>query len=224
MATANADQGKPRSHRRQATRDRLLAAAAEVFAERGFHGASVEDICERAGFTRGAFYSNFTDKDELVTELYAQHSRRLRTALTEVAGRPGLTLPALLDAVVDVWAGDPEERRRWHLLTTEFGLHALRDEQARRAWAAVQADVRAGLGEVVDDIVRDHGLHPTVSTERFVRLVTMVLQGGLAQHLLEPRQVGPGELEREFLPLVTAAVTAAGPDVPTAGRGGRPGR
>lgn len=220
MATANADQGKPRSHRRQATRDRLLAAAAEVFAERGFHGASVEDICERAGFTRGAFYSNFTDKDELVTELYAQHSRRLRTAVTEVASRPGLTLPDLLDAVVDVWAGDPEERRRWHLLTTEFGLHALRDERARRAWAAIQADVRAGLGEVVDGIVRDHGLHPTVSTERFVRLVTMVLQGGLAQHLLEPEQVGPGELEREFLPLVTAAAT----DGAGAAGSGRTGR
>ena len=220
MATANADPGKPRSHRRQATRDRLLAAAAEVFAERGFHGASVEDICERAGFTRGAFYSNFTDKDELVTELYAQHSRRLRTAVTEVASRPGLTLPDLLDAVVDVWAGDPEERRRWHLLTTEFGLHALRDERARRAWAAIQADVRAGLGEVVDGIVRDHGLHPTVSTERFVRLVTMVLQGGLAQHLLEPEQVGPGELEREFLPLVTAAATGG----PVAAGGGRTGR
>ena len=220
MATANADQGKPRSHRRQATRDRLLAAAGEVFAERGFHGASVEDICERAGFTRGAFYSNFTDKDELVTELYAQHSRRLRTAVTEVASRPGLTLPDLLDAVVDVWAGDPEERRRWHLLTTEFGLHALRDEQARRAWAAIQADVRSGLAEVVDGIVRSHDLHPTVSTDRFVRLVTMVLQGGLAQHLLEPDQVGPGELEREFLPLVTAAATeGAG-----AARGGRPGR
>lgn len=220
MATANADQGKPRSHRRQATRDRLLAAAAEVFAERGFHGASVEDICERAGFTRGAFYSNFTDKDELVTELYAQHALRLRTALAAVASRPGLTLPALLDAVVDVWAGDPEERRRWHLLTTEFGLHALRDEQARRAWAAIQADVRAGLGEVVDGIVEVHDLRPRVSTERFVRLVTMVLQGGLAQHLLEPEQVGPGELEREFLPLVTAAATeGAGP-----ARGGHRGR
>jgi AcrR family transcriptional regulator len=54
------------SARRQATRERVLEAAGEVFAERGFHGASVEDICERAGFTRGAFYSNFSSKDDLV--------------------------------------------------------------------------------------------------------------------------------------------------------------
>ena len=65
------------SARRQATRDRVLEAASEVFAERGFHGATVEDICERAGFTRGAFYSNFSSKDDLVLELSRRHAEDL---------------------------------------------------------------------------------------------------------------------------------------------------
>ena len=51
--------------RRAATRDRLVEAALGVFAEKGVLGASVEEICEAAGFTRGAFYSNFASKDEL---------------------------------------------------------------------------------------------------------------------------------------------------------------
>ena len=50
---------------RENTRARLLDAAAQVFAEVGLDGASVEAVCERAGFTRGAFYSNFESKDEL---------------------------------------------------------------------------------------------------------------------------------------------------------------
>ena len=198
------------TRRRQVTRERVLSAAAEVLAERGFHGASVEDICERAGFTRGAFYSNFAGKDELVTELYAAHAARLRDSVAEVAARPGLTLPDLLDAVVDIWTGDADERRRWHLLTTEFALHALRDDSARRAWTQIQADARAGLVELFDDIAARHDLTLTVTTEHLVRVVTILLQGALGQHLLEPDQVAAGELEREFLPLVTEAATGTG--------------
>ena len=51
------------------TRDRLLQAAAEVFAERGYEGAAVSDIARRAGFTTGAIYSRFRDKAELLLEV-----------------------------------------------------------------------------------------------------------------------------------------------------------
>ena len=54
---------------RPATRERLLDAASEVFGERGFAAATVEEVCERAGFTRGAFYSNFATKEELLLAL-----------------------------------------------------------------------------------------------------------------------------------------------------------
>ena len=59
---------------RENTRARLLQAAHEVFAEVGLDAASVETICERAGFTRGAFYSNFESKDELFLALITQLS------------------------------------------------------------------------------------------------------------------------------------------------------
>ena len=51
------------------TRDRILAAAAEVFAERGYEGAAVSDIARRAGFTTGAIYGRFRDKAELLLEV-----------------------------------------------------------------------------------------------------------------------------------------------------------
>ncbi|MGH8975530.1 MAG: TetR family transcriptional regulator, partial [Acidimicrobiia bacterium] len=58
-----------REESRAQTRARLLESAAALFAERGFHGTSVEDIAERAGFSRGAFYSNFEHKADLFLAL-----------------------------------------------------------------------------------------------------------------------------------------------------------
>ena len=62
---------------RSATRERLLDAAGAVFAERGFAASTIEDICDRAGFTRGACYSNFETKDELLVQLLDREEVKL---------------------------------------------------------------------------------------------------------------------------------------------------
>ena len=84
------------SARRQATRERLMDAAVELFGERGVLAASVEEICERAGFTRGAFYSNFESKDELCLAVVRrkgdQHLAAMQAAIEvipQVAGTAG---------------------------------------------------------------------------------------------------------------------------------------
>ena len=55
--------------RRRQTRDHLLDAAAQVLAERGFHGASLDEVAAAAGFTKGAVYSNFKNKEDLFLAL-----------------------------------------------------------------------------------------------------------------------------------------------------------
>ncbi|MEX3964627.1 TetR/AcrR family transcriptional regulator [Paraburkholderia sp. EG286B] len=57
------------ARRKELTRERLYVAARTMFLEKGFAATSVGDICETAGYTRGAFYSNFTSKQDLLTEL-----------------------------------------------------------------------------------------------------------------------------------------------------------
>src|ERR1700712_264403 len=74
------------SRRRAETRDRLIAAAADVFAERGFGRATVEEGCERAGFSRGAFYSNFDSLDELFFALYSQRGAAVVAAVGAAVG------------------------------------------------------------------------------------------------------------------------------------------
>ncbi|WP_432943640.1 TetR/AcrR family transcriptional regulator [Kribbella sp. CA-253562] len=193
--------------RRSATRARLLEGALEVFAERGFHGASVEDICERAGFTRGAFYSNFGSKDELVLALFEATTDRLleqiAALLPELATQPG----TLLDAVLGLLDDAAPDQRQWHLISTEFTLHALRSPEAADALVRQRTVFRQRLTELVEEITRTSGLQLSVPAEQFVRLVIAVHEGARSQSLLEPDAVPAGSLEHTFLPMVLAAVS-----------------
>src|SRR5436190_9617411 len=76
--------------RRQRTREALLDAAAAVFARRGFHGASLDEIAETAGYTRGAIYKHFADKEELLHEVCVQLNERTFAEFDEA---PGMDLP-----------------------------------------------------------------------------------------------------------------------------------
>jgi AcrR family transcriptional regulator len=193
--------------RRSNTRARLLEGALEVFAERGFHGASVEDICERAGFTRGAFYSNFGSKDELVLALFQATTDRLleqiEALLPDLANQPG----TLLDAVLGLLDDTAPDQRQWHLISAEFTLHALRDPDAAKALNEQRAMFRESLTRLVEQIAETGGLELTVPAEQFVRMVMALHEGARSQSLLEPREVPAGSLEHTFLPMVLEAVS-----------------
>lgn len=109
------------SPRRRQTRERLLEAAREVFAAKGVHGASVEEICELAGFTRGAFYSNYTDKDELTLDLLEREQRLAfdRVDLSVATADVDTTVEAILDLQVP--------QREYFLIHTELALLAMRE-------------------------------------------------------------------------------------------------
>ncbi|GAA4888479.1 TetR/AcrR family transcriptional regulator [Tessaracoccus lubricantis] len=89
--------------RRRATRGRLVEAAVREFGRNGIDATSVEQLCEAAGFTRGAFYSNFSSKDELCIEIARHVFEEMAARLQEVLAsmpesfRPDEIIPALLD-------------------------------------------------------------------------------------------------------------------------------
>lgn len=89
----------PRARKRipERTRDALIAAAAELFVEQGLEGASLDAICERAGYTRGAFYVHFATRDELVGAVV---ETAMRQFLDAIVGEGEPELSAIIDAFV----------------------------------------------------------------------------------------------------------------------------
>ncbi|MGW7431716.1 TetR/AcrR family transcriptional regulator [Streptomyces sp. NPDC054861] len=192
--------------RRPRTRAALLKAALETFAEHGFHAASIEQICERAGYTRGAYYSNFASKEELFLALFDEHSERIVRRLAEAVDSltaEEYTLERLADLASRV---DPDERD-WYLVTTEFTLHAIRDRQAAWVLARHDARLRAEIARGLRIVLHRAGRELTVDADRFARVLIALREGGLAQSYVEPDELPPGSLERDFLARLLEAST-----------------
>jgi AcrR family transcriptional regulator len=204
------EEGMPKgtTKRRPETLARLLDAALAAFAETGFHGTRIEDVCERAGYTRGAFYSNFKTKDELFFALFDAHAERVLGRLRRQAevlegGTP--TLERLATALGRI---DPDERT-WYLVTMEFTLYAIRNPQAARALAEHDAKLRAEAVRLLAELLERAGLRlrAEIDLDSLVRLLIAIREGGLAQSYVEPDRLPAGSLERQFLPALLDAVT-----------------
>jgi AcrR family transcriptional regulator len=194
---------RPLSRKRRQTRERLLAAALEAFAERGVYGTAVEDVCARAGFSRGAFYSNFSSKDELLVALYDQQASAILAALTEQAPPADASLEDVVAALV---AAVPQDRR-WYLVSTECALHAVRNPEVGRALAAARGRIRARFAARVTELLAGQRLEPTVPVDDLVRWLLAVYEGGLAQAYVEGGDLGPNDLTGRLAPLIVAAAT-----------------
>ncbi|MFE6528067.1 TetR/AcrR family transcriptional regulator [Streptomyces rochei] len=143
------------TRRRLRTRAKLLDAAFEVFAAKGFGRVSIEEVCEAAGYSRGAFYSNFDTLDELFFALYRQRADEIADQVSEaLAGDgPDLDVPAAVDRVTEVLLLD----RAWLLVKTDFLVHAARDADVARTLLEHRARLR---GAIADRLARARGHTP----------------------------------------------------------------
>lgn len=186
----------PVTRSRENTRARLLDAAATVFAEVGLDGASVEDICERAGFTRGAFYSNFDSKDELFLMLAGRvgeaRINAVRARVDVLAGSgalaEGCDPVALVRDVMD--SGDDD--RVGVMLLSEIRIRALRDPQLAAAYRAQEQELIDSIAQIITDIV-DVGVLTLRMPARDAACTLMILWEGLTV-----RGVMEGKTDREL--------------------------
>jgi AcrR family transcriptional regulator len=167
---------RPATRSRQNTRARLLDAAAEVFAEVGLDVASVEAVCDRAGFTRGAFYSNFESKDQLFLELAARvASERVDAVKARVQGLSitpnsgGLSTDPLqlVEQVLDFEGDD----RLGILLMSEIRNHALRAPALAAAYLKQDEEMILSVAQIITDIVRAGMLKLRVPPEQAARMM-----------------------------------------------------
>jgi AcrR family transcriptional regulator len=201
--------------RREQTREYLLRAAAQVFAERGFHGASLDDVASVAGFTKGAVYSNFKGKDDLflaLLELRFEEEMRSVRAILEATEEPATQLPAMVDLLRQQF--DAAESG-WGALFQEFCVYAMRNPEARAKLAAFErADVEAVAGVISAERVR-HGLDALESPQRTARIVVALTRGLFMMRLIDADAVD-GTLLEAALDFIALALTA--PEDPPPGR------
>ena len=117
--------------RRAQTRDELLNAATRVFARRGYHAATLDEIASDAGFTKGALYYNFESKEELFLALLDQHIDSRIALLRELQAQPA-SAGAKLAAGAERTVSSLRQEREWSLLYLEFSAYAARNARFRR--------------------------------------------------------------------------------------------
>ncbi|CDK00224.1 Transcriptional regulator [Microbacterium sp. C448] len=180
MGDTTVDRTVATTRRREATRQRLLDAAAQVFAEVGLDAATVEAVCERAGYTRGAFYSNFDSKEELFLELAGRVARERVAAVRARVGElehadttPSADAFSIVQEVLDVSNDD----RLGVLLMSEIRIHALRNHSLADAYLAQEAEMVTSVAQIIADIVRTRRLALRVPADEAARLMLMAWEG-----------------------------------------------
>lgn len=175
---------------REETRTRLFAAAAQVFAEHGVGAATVEQIAEAAGFTRGAFYSNFATQEELLIAMLEEHVRRsIRHNLELLAAHPDAE--SFLDALRADVGRDDDPLHRSPLLQIELILHVARTPAHRPALAERLRTMRTLIGEIVVSALRAAGVEREVDAERAGRLLLAIEDGMRLHRLIDPASTPP---------------------------------
>ncbi len=205
--------GRTGSARREATRQRVIDAAREVFAERGVIGGTVEDICERAGFTRGAFYSNFADKEDVLEALFVrEHARQaehldasLALVDQELAGAPdpGTGVASIVDRIL---RSVPADRQPW-LVQAELEIHAVRRPDVARPFLEASDRLRARIAVFLEAAMTRNGRQLIADPLDVVDATVAVVERSVRRALLAGRGADPDAMARAVLPAMLVALS-----------------
>jgi AcrR family transcriptional regulator len=139
-----------RERRVEHTRSLLLDAAEEVFAEKGFTTATLDDIAHAAGYTKGAIYKHFATKEELFLAVSDRYWRRYFDNFAEVMSTARQIGARELDDIAERWRQLSRDRGAEHAaLGHEFTLYLLRNPDARERVAAKRSEVVEKLGKFI---------------------------------------------------------------------------
>jgi len=198
--------------RRQLTRETLIDAAAELFARRGFHAASLDEIAAAAGFTKGAIYSNFGSKDDLLLAVVEQRGDRMLSAMWEAHQAEGATHTHEPEDAAATWRRIVATDEQTQLLRLELRLHALRDPVMRERFAELQ---RRQLAKATDFLLREaeaFGYGFGLPVQHIAGLLIALTEGLLMEAAVDSgNRADYEERFEQFLALLAAAGVNAPP-------------
>jgi len=194
---------------RDETRDKLFEAAARVFEEQGTGGASIEAIAAEAGFSRGAFYSNFASKEELIIAMLEDHvEQSIRRNLDLLAQHKNLD--DFLDALKCMDRSRQDPLGRSPLLHMEMILFVARAEKRRPELAKRLRARRKLIADIVETTLKDSG-RPAAVNPSWTAAVVLALEDGFRLHrLIDPETTPADSFLRALADLRRATGLASG--------------
>ena len=196
-----------RKEKQAHTRACLMNSAAKVFALRGLQQASIDEVAEDAGFTKGAFYANFKSKEELFLAMLDERFSKRIADIEEVIAGEGSTAEKAQragDQFVRMLRADAE----WERLFFEFSAYAARDEEFREElvtrYRAMRDQIAHALSAHADGEGKEKG---TLSFDEVALLICIMGNGFALEKLLEGDAV-PDELYGTLLTIFFAGLEA----------------
>lgn len=180
--------------RTELTRARLIQSAEKIFARDGFEAAKLEEIAADAGYTRGAFYSNFESKEDLFFALLEKEiSSRIAALEKEMAKvrDPEAKLRAMREFFLTKTLD-----RRWSMLSLEFKLFAVRHPEVKRRLAAMHRRFVEPRVGILEEVMKALGRHLPVSA--FAMGVSLATLGNslMLENMLDPTLVPQSDIVR----------------------------
>lgn len=194
-----------RVERTEQNRSLVLAAARRVFLARGYHGATLEQIADEAGFSKGVVYSQFDSKADLfLTLLRARISERAAENARVAGDLPSGGVAALLEHLAGVDRSEPE----WMLLLIEFRVHAARDPEINRRYAEAHERTISGLASVLAGL-QEQGEELPLPPRQLAEFMLTVGFGAALEQAANPDALGGPLLAQRIAGLITSQAPAS---------------
>ncbi|MBV8951497.1 MAG: TetR/AcrR family transcriptional regulator [Actinobacteria bacterium] len=199
-----------RERRKQLTRDHLLASAEHLFLERGFHASSIDDIARAAGFTKGAVYAHFSNKEDVFIALterrWDEHLARVRNALDTLATPSGDRRSAsFVELTRDLLWDDPD----WSLLALEFNVYAARNPSAQHRFSERHRVRQSLLATLLARDLAQRGVDPPIAPNALAGVLLAFFNGIALKHTTNPDQ-GDNEVLAAAIQLIEVALEDTG--------------
>jgi len=199
-----------RAEQQLQTRERLIDAAAQVFARRGYHAATLEEVAHEAGYSTGAVYSNFSGKEDLFLALADRQIAGRAEQAQVVAGAAAEAEESgdlgRLEAALAAWFRSfIDENQEWPLLFYEFWSYGVRAERLRPEFEARRQAAREAIARPLVEAAASMGLEPRYPPEQLAAALSGVING-----LAFERTVDPDALSEDLAAFCVATLLREG--------------
>jgi AcrR family transcriptional regulator len=186
-----------RKQRQEQTREGLVAAASKVFARRGYHKATVEEIAAEAGFSTGAVYSNFDGKEELFLALADRQVAERVAEIRTVAGAASSGGEGAAPQIRTFLERDPD----WPLLFYEFWSLSVRNPDLQDELAKRRDAIRDALAEALERVAEELGFELRFPAPALATAIAASLNGLAFERAADPEAL-PDDVFAEFITAV----------------------